>query len=309
MRISIIGTNGMLSIALTKYFSANSNNVVNVFGLEPPKGYKYTSFYQVNLLNEKINYEQLLTSDVIFYAAGAGVQAAIQTDATLMYTLNVNVPIEITLQLKKKGYKGKYISFGSYMEIGINNNEKHAFTEEEVVCSSLPVTNDYCLSKRLYSRYMQDFQAEYTHWHFILPNMFSKEDFKPGTRLIPYILQYIQQTKQGTNPPPPSFSAGTQLRQFIFLDEMVELLSQIINKSIPSGIYNIGGGEFFSIKDLIKRIFTFYNMDCKESYFGQSVRRDGDIKSLKLSGEKLFTALGILPSIKIENLLQNLKVH
>ena len=307
MKVSVIGTNGMLSVALTKFFSANSNNIVNVFGLEAPRGYKYSSFFQVNLLNEKIDYEQLISSDVIFYAAGAGVQAAIQTDASLMYALNVNTPIEITLQLKKRGYEGKYISFGSYMEIGINDDETHTFTEEEVVYSSLPVTNDYCLSKRIYSRYIQDFHANFTYWHFILPNMFSENDFKPGTRLIPYILQYIQQTKNGINPPPPSFSAGTQFRQFILLDEMVVLLSKVIDKSIPSGIYNIGGGEYFTIKNLIKRIFSFYEIECKDSFFGQSIRRDGDIKSLCLSGHKLLNILGELPSIKIEELLQNLK--
>ena len=44
----------------------------------------------------------LLDSDVIIYAAGAGVQAALNTDAALMYQLNVQAPIDITLNLKKK---------------------------------------------------------------------------------------------------------------------------------------------------------------------------------------------------------------
>ena len=65
----------------------------------------------------------------------------------------------MTLQLKKYNYKGIYVSFGWYKEIGLNGENGKAFTEEEVICSTLPVTNDYGLSKRLYSRYMMDFSA------------------------------------------------------------------------------------------------------------------------------------------------------
>ena len=185
MKISIIGSNGMLSKALTKYYVKNEFNQVIVYGLDAPKDYAYSEFIQVNLLRGNLNYDELLTSDVIFYASGAGVQAALTTPSSLMYALNVNVPIEITLQLRERGYQGIYVSFGSYMEIGINNEEGKSFTESEVVCSSLPVSNDYALSKRLNGRYMNDFQAVFTHYHFVLPNMFSEDDLKPGTRLVP----------------------------------------------------------------------------------------------------------------------------
>ena len=296
----------MLSVALTKFFYGQTNVEVDVFGLDEPKGYDCNRFHQTNLLKDKIDYSYLVTFDVIVYASGAGVQAALNTDSSLMYALNVNAPIEMTLQLKKHGYKGIYISFGSYMEIGINDEDGKIFSEDDVVCSALSVSNDYALSKRLYGRYMRDFSADFTVWHFILPNMFSSDDFKPGTRLIPYILQYIQNKKNGVECESPKFSAGLQTRQFIFLDEVMLVLQKTIEKQIPSGIYNVGGGEFFSIRSLIERIFTFYKVPCEESFFGQSVRRDGDIKSLRISGEKLYKAIGYLPSSKIEDLLGNI---
>lgn len=304
MKISIIGTNGMLSVALTKYFYGQSDVEIETFGLNEPKDYACNRFHQVNLLKDKLDYTYLVSFDVIIYASGAGVQAALNTDTSLMYALNVNTPIEITLQLKKCGYKGIYISFGSYMEIGINDEEGKEFAESDVVCSPLPVSNDYALSKRLYGRYMQDFNADFLAWHFILPNMFSSDDFKPGTRLIPYILQYIQNKKNGIASDDPKFSAGTQTRQFIFLDEVMKVLQKAVENKIPSGIYNVGGGEFYSIRTLIERVFAFYNEPCKDSFFGQSVRRDGNVKSLKISGDKLYNAIGYLPSSKIEDVLE-----
>lgn len=302
MNVAIIGANGMLSMALTKYFYAQPDTVVDVYGLDAPKGYECTNFYQTNLLKDKLDYNKLILADVIVYASGAGVQAALKTDSSLMYALNVNVPIEITIQLKKHEYKGTYVSFGSYMEIGLNNEDGKEFDEDDVICSSLPVTNDYALSKRLYGRYMKDLITDYTHLHFILPNMFSEDDLKPGTRLVPYVLKYLQDYKAGRPTEIPSFSAGTQTRQYITLEEVMIVLTKTLDKHIASGIYCIGGGEFFSIRNLIERLFKLYDVPCKDEYFGKEVRRDGDIKSLRIKGDKLKAAIGFLPNLTVENI-------
>lgn len=303
MKVVIIGANGMLSVALTKQFMEEGHSV-DVFGLDVPQGYSCTNFYPCNLLTrDGLDYDILMKSEMIVYASGAGVQAALSTPSSLMYALNVSIPIEITLQLKMRDYKGFYVSFGSYMEIGLNDEVGRAFTEEEVVCSPLPVTNDYALSKRLYTRYMKDFNARFTHWHFILPNMFSYNDKEPGLRLIPYVLQYCREYKAGKNPFAPSFSAGTQTRQYIFLEDIKNVLDKAVERNIASGIYNIGGGEFCSIRQTIEKLFSAFNVPCKDEYFGQSVRRDGDIKSLRLDGSELKRAINYLPNTKMVDIL------
>lgn len=302
MKIAVIGANGMLSVALTKFFSRPDQTEAIVYGLEPPKDYKCSRFIQVNLVNDTLDYDELATADVVFYAAGAGVQAALNTPSLLMYQLNVSAPIAITLGLKQAGFRGIYVSFGSYMEIGINDEDGKAFNEEQIVCSRLNVTNDYALSKRLYGRYMYDFNADYTFYHFILPNMFSEDDLKPGTRLVPYTLKYLQDYKAGKEVKEPSYSAGTQTRQFITLEEMMQTIEMAIIKRIPSGLYCVGGGEYLSIRALIERLFSIYDVPCEESYFGQAVRRDGDIKSLRLDGSKLYKAIGFQPNNTIETI-------
>ncbi len=304
MRIAIIGANGMLSVALTKYFYGCHGTTVSVYGLDAPQGYECDEFHATNLLKQKLDYEAMTSFDAIIYASGAGVQAALKTDSALMYALNVTAPIDITLGLKKAGYKGIYVSFGSYMEIGINDENGKAFNEDGVVCSPLPVSNNYALSKRLYGRYMRDFVADFTAYHFILPNMFSEDDLKPGTRLVPYTLKYLQDYTAGKPVEEPKFSAGTQTRQFITLEEMIQTVDKAINKKIPSGLYCVGGGEFLSIRNLIERLFAIYGVPCKNEYFGQSVRRDGDIKSLRLDGTKLLNTLGYQPNKTIEDIFK-----
>lgn len=304
MKISIIGANGMLSVALTKYFYGRQDTTVVVYGLDAPQGYSCDEFYATNLLKQKLDYESIAQSDVIIYASGAGVQAALNTDSGLMYALNVTAPIDITLGLKKVGFKGVYVSFGSYMEIGINDEDGKAFNENDVVCSPLPVSNDYALSKRLYGRYMRDFVSDFIAYHFILPNMFSEDDLKPGTRLVPYTLKFLQDYTAGKQVEKPKFSAGTQTRQFITLEEMIMTVDKAINAKIPSGLYCVGGGEFLSIRSLIERLFAIYKVPCKDEYFGQSVRRDGDIRSLRLDGAKLYNTLGYQPDKTIEDIFK-----
>lgn len=304
MKIAIFGSNGMLSAALAKAFMVDGHTV-EVYGRSAPKEYECSKFHSCDLLSDTLDYETLLQADMIVYGSGAGGQAELSTPATLMYSLNVTVPIDMTLQLKKREYKGIFVSFGSYMEIGLNEEDGHEFTEDEVVCSVLPATNDYALSKRLYSRYMNDFVSDYTHWHFILPNMFSYNDKKTGTRLIPYVLQYCREYKQGLNPQAPSFSAGTQKRQYIFLEEIKDVLYKAVETKMSSGIYNIGGGEYRSIRSFIENIFAANGVPCKEEFFGKSVRRDGDVKSLRIDGSKLENAIHYLPTATMAQILCN----
>lgn len=302
MIVSIIGANGMLSMALTKFYYGMPGYIVNVYGLDAPVGYFCDGFTKVDLVQESIDYASIADSDVVFYASGAGVQAALITPPDLMYNLNVSIPIRITQGLIRSGFKGVFVSFGSYMEIGLNDVEEKAFTEEEVICSHLPVTNDYALSKRLFGRYMFDFRPPYCAYHFVLPNLFSQDDLKPGTRLVPYVLQYLQRVCAGDNPEAPSFSAGLQARQFVTLEEMIEVINVAINKRIPTGVYNVGGGDYIRIRELIERLFALYGVPCKDEYFGKEVRRDGDIRSLRISGEKLRVLIGRLPEKTIEEI-------
>ncbi|MDD2799765.1 MAG: NAD(P)-dependent oxidoreductase [Bacteroidales bacterium] len=301
MTVSIIGSNGMLSTFLSKFFKEEQNNQLHVYGIVQPKNYNFDSFTYTDLLKDEIDYNLLIQSDLIVYASGAGVEAALQTKAELMYQLNLFVPINICNKLKELEYKGKFISFGSYMEIGINSNENIQFDEKQIETSDLAVSNDYALSKRLLTRFVGNLIAPYQYWHFILPNLFVKNE--TGTRLIPYVLGYVNKIKSGNSTDMPSFSSGTQLRQYINLDDLCLVIKKSIECNIKSGIYNVGGGEILTIRELITRLFNFYQIDVTDEMFNKEVRRDGDIKSLKISGIKLMNEIGYLPHQKIESIL------
>ena len=84
MKVSIIGTNGFLSTAMAHYCNEH-NWTVDMYGLDEPKGHVYNKFYQVNLLSDKLDYTELLKSDLIVYASGAGIQSNLKESAYLVY--------------------------------------------------------------------------------------------------------------------------------------------------------------------------------------------------------------------------------
>lgn len=303
MNISVIGTNGMLSVCLTRELF-NLGHQVHTFGLDKPIDYPCSDFSKIDLVKGDLDYKLILNSDLIIYAAGAGVQAALATDSSIIYSLNLSVPIDITLKLKEYRFKGIFMSFGTYMEIGQNDILNKEFTENEIVGSSLPVSDDYALSKRLFSHYLKDFKADFKYWHFILPNMFSYDDIKPGTRLIPYVLRYLNDYKKGLNPQIPKFSEGLQIRQFILMEDIINVIIKSVEMRIPSGIYNIGGGEILSIRKLIERLFNLYHVPINDNMFGKELRRDGDVKCLKMDGTKLYNKINYLPNNSLEDVFE-----
>jgi nucleoside-diphosphate-sugar epimerase len=302
MTILIFGTNGMLSSYLSTYFhKKDSGNIINLLGIEEPKDYFFSYFKQIDLLKDEIDYTLLRQADLIIYAAGAGIQSALNTDTDLMYCLNLYVPIDLCNTLKKLNYTGFYISFGSYMEIGLNEDENQVFDEKQIELSDLPATNDYALSKRLLTRFMGNLKTPFSFWHFILPNTFIKDE--TGTRLIPYVLEYLNKTKKGETCDVPRFSSGDQIRQYVNFEDVCISISKCLELGIPSGIYNIGGGEILSVRELIIRLFNHFQLPLSDEMFGKDTRRDVGIRSLKLNGEKIRREIGYLPDQLIESIL------
>lgn len=68
-------------------------------------------------------------------------------------------------------------------------------------------------------------------------------------RLIPFVIKKSLLNKDF------KCSSGTQLRDFLFIDDLVNLFIKILNnKKIKSGIYNVGYGKPFKVKKVIKNI-------------------------------------------------------
>ena len=117
MKYSILGTNGFLSTAIARYCN-NKGYDLDMYVLDKPTEHKYDNFYKVNLMDTDLDCSKLLSSDVVIYAIGAGIQSNLKENYNLIYNLNVTAPVLICNKLKELDYKGRFITFGSVFEIG-----------------------------------------------------------------------------------------------------------------------------------------------------------------------------------------------
>ena len=229
MKISILGTNGFLSTAIAKYANVVGWSL-DMYGLSEPVGHNYNNFYKVNMMDAELDCSSLLDSDMIIYTIGAGIQANLKEGFNLIYNLNVTAPVTICNKLKELEYKGIFVTFGSVFEMG-ETKEERFLTEEDVLTSLCPAPNDYTVSKRMLSKFVDSYKHDFKHWHFYIPTIYGAGE--NPKRLIPYVINAIR------NGDELHFTAGEQTRQYVHVSEIPRMLALAFEKNLPSGLYNI----------------------------------------------------------------------
>ncbi len=254
-KIAIIGCTSFLAKKYISYFTNNKEFEMLLFGSK--KEEVNAKFFKYSLPNFNLKFEEILTCDLIFYFSAAGVQANVKTETDLIYKVNAYEPIAISQYLDENNFNGKFITFGSYFEIGFNTENKF-FSVNDVIHANGKVPNHYCNSKRLLTKYIHG-NVHHINWlHFILPTIYGSTENE--LRLIPYLVNSIQ------NNTPIQVTSGSQIRQYIHVDDVVKLLA-IITQSLSneSGIFNVSNSEFISIKSLIDLIFETLNFVPKDN--------------------------------------------
>ena len=293
MKVTILGTNGFLSRAIAVYCNGKGYPV-NMYGLDEPTGHSYDSFHKVNLMTEELDYSDLIKSDIIVYAIGAGIQSNLKEGNDLIYNLNVTAPVKICNALKTAGYKGCFITFGSVFEMGETHDERF-FTEVDVLTSVCPAPNDYTVSKRMLSRFVDSYKHDFTHWHFFIPTIYGEKE--NPFRLIPYTINAIR------NNEPLHFTAGDQTRQYIYVGEVPAMIDLAYDKQLPSGIYNIQGKDTLTVREIVTAIHKHFCKDVPNDCFGSANRADVGMKYLALDGTKLKNAIGFEATISLTDVI------
>ena len=79
---------------------------------------------------------------------------------------------------------------------------------------------------------------------------------------------------------------GKSIRSFIYITDVAEATYKIALKSLPGNIYHISSNNLISIKNLVKKIFNFNNLNCKK-FVKIVAERPGKDKYYTLNSNKL----------------------
>lgn len=276
-RIAIIGCNSFLASHLISRFA--TGHKLYLYG----RNYKSSTIYQDNITYIKFNYPEivldfnlLLNYDIIIYTAAAGVQSHLNESGLIIYEVNFYLPLKIVCFLNDKRYKGKLITFGTYFEIGKNDAIK-AFNEDEIILANSDIPNSYCDSKRLLSRLYNNKQFDFNWFHLIIPSLYG-----PGEnehRLIPYVINSL---RLKTN---LKLSSGEQVRQYLYVTDLVDFISLIIDSAVPADLYNVAGPDGpVKIKDLVARIHHLMGIEL--TGYDQVDTRDQNMAYLSVNTDK-----------------------
>lgn len=291
MKVTIIGTNGLLSDQMAEYCMAHHYSL-SMYGLKAP--HYQCHFSPIDLSLQDFSVSDWMDSDVIIYASGAGIQSNLKESGSLIYQLNTFVPITICNSLSQLNYRGIFVTFGSYFEIGANNST-YKFTEQDLIRSVSPVPNDYCVSKRLLTRYVSSSHQTFQHLHLILPTIYGPTE--SAHRLIPYTLHAIE-THQSLQ-----FTSGTQVRQYLYIGDLPLILFSLISHKFHSLVLNVSGRETYTVRQLVELICSYKGYDVADSMFGQTNREDTGMVNLQLDDTLLSTMLPMIQYTSVNEVL------
>ena len=267
MEIAVIGANGFLGKSIVNFF-LKSEHKVTAFSRNPIDDITTWVEFHINKQNDFTVFKKFA---YVFYCAASGVQRNYKIDKDSIFEINTFFPIRLSDFLN--GTETKIITFGTYFEIGNNSIDKE-WSEEEIIFSKNQCIDDYVYSKKLFSYYA--FTSK-TVFHFILPTIYGENENKD--RLIPYLISNFK--KDGI----VTVSEGNQVRQYLYIDDLIYILWKSFNKNIDKGVYNMPSAETLQIKKIVKSIYVFSGNNGK--IIQSKNFRDIPILNLRLKGAKV----------------------
>ena len=294
MRIGVIGVTSFLGRRLIDTILLGNKQAElvlftssNDFTYKKYSKVKYVKYYYPKIL---LNKSDLLDLDIIYFCSALGLEKRDDISDKSIIGINTFEPINLSMELEKENFSGKFVTFGSYFEIG-QNEMVHKFSEEELAFSSRLLFNTYCLSKRMLTNFYSSKKNKINWFHFILPNFYGKGEKE--FRLIPYLINAI------ANNEVINITEGKQIRQYLHVKDIVDLLLRLINEDFIPSIYNLVPNEFYTVADLTKIIL---DSSSKENIIFNKIKRyDENMKVIIADNSKIKNAFSWEPKITLND--------
>ena len=307
IKILITGVAGFIGHALSehilklgKYEIIGIDNINNYYSVELKQSRLSTlvdspafKFYQIDIANHQ-SLEQLFQKYqfdyVINLAAQAGVRYSIENSKA--YTQSNLVGFSNILEACRH-HKIKHLIFASSSSV-YGRNEKVPFSEEDRV--DLPVSY-YAATKKA----NEVMAASYSHlYNLPISGLRFFTVYGPWGR--PDMAPWLFTDAILHNRPIKVFNNGNMLRDFTYIDDIVEGIARLIdtppNKDLPYEIYNIGNNRPEKLADFISAIEKACGIEAQKVNYPM---QDGDVPVTYADTSKLNLAVGFSPDTDLQS--------
>ena len=296
MKYAVTGGAGFIGSHLTKNLVERGNEVIVIDNLNTGKKQniekisKKIDFFEVDIRDFNAIEDILKNVDGVFHeAALASVQDSFRIPDEF-FDVNVNGTENIFKIAKKLGIKVVYASsssvYGNPISIPIKeNDDKNPFN---------PYAKTKLEDDKLAEKYARNGLKVIGLRYF---NVFGSGQSKEYAGVIKLFLERIQQGL-----PPLINGDGLQVRDFVYVNDVVNANVLAMESNIDSEFFNIGTNSVVSILDLANKIIKFSGLKLKPIHRPPV---PGDVKTTEADITKAKMMLKWKPTTSIENWLKS----
>ena len=296
MKYAVTGGAGFIGSHLIKNLVEHGNEVIVIDNLNTGKKQniekisKKIDFFEVDIRDFNVIEDILKNVDGVFHeAALASVQDSFRIPDEF-FDVNVNGTENIFKIAKKLGIKVVYASsssvYGNPISIPIKeNDDKNPFN---------PYAKTKLEDDKLAEKYAKNGLKVIGLRYF---NVFGPRQSKEYAGVIKLFLERIQQSL-----PPLINGDGLQVRDFVYVDDVVNANILAMESDIDGEFFNIGTNSAISVLDLANIIIKFSGLKLKPIH---QPAVPGDVKATQADITKAKMMLKWKPTTSIENWLKS----
>tara|TARA_B100001540_G_scaffold117228_2_gene105125 strand:- start:455 stop:1342 length:888 start_codon:yes stop_codon:yes gene_type:complete len=281
MKILIFGSEGFVGNNLVNGLTQNHEIICADQNSES----SHINYHKVDITNFEQVENLVKNVDVVINLAAHTLTASLDETIT-----NANVNIIGLLNILESCRKNeiKKIIFTSASSL-IGEPKNFKVTEEH---PAVPKTT-YGLTKLTSEHYLRLYHELYGI-NFVIFRFFNIYGPYQKNGLIPTLFNRLNK-----NQPLTIFGNGDQVRDYVFINDIVDFFDTAITKNIAdNNIFNLGTGKSTTIKELIEELSTI--MDVKPT-FDYQPERPGEIGNFVADSEKLEKIFSKIPSTSLNH--------
>ncbi|WP_273278170.1 NAD-dependent epimerase/dehydratase family protein [Methanothrix soehngenii] len=294
-RCLVVGGNGFIGshlserllregyeVAVLDRFKSGVNNLWEISG--------QIEIFRGSYLDQELLRTAMEGMDYVFHYASSTTPATSIADP--VYEIESNLLGSVRLLQIARDEGVKKVIFPSSGGTIYGEPKRLPVREEDCALPS----NPYAISKWAVERYLHHFHELYGLDYLILrySNPYGERQSPYGKQgVIPIFLNRIKHNQR-----PVIYGDGSMVRDYIYINDIIEATSILFERVIKDKVFNVGSGIGVSLNEIIKTMYSILGEEIRPIYEINSSRTY--VTSIVLDIAKIETKTGWKPSTSIE---------